>query len=116
MCALPSCQTGPMCWPAQAQVSTIIDRNKLLLSDQTVKIWLSGSGAQPLASYSGHAGSVNSVAIRPEGAAGAYSSAGMYGSQLTMLTCSGDRTAHIWRLNIDQISERRREAGTENGS
>lgn len=80
-------------------------------ADQTSKIWLAEQPAQPVATYSGHSGSVNSVAIRAEGSS-AYSA--VYGSQLTILTCSGDRTAHIWRVNLEQILEKHRERTTAN--
>ena len=73
--------------------------------DQTAKIWLAESGSQPLVNYTGHNGSVNSVAFRHEGSRTAFSECHVY-SHPTFLTCSGDRSSHIWRVNFDQISER----------
>lgn len=73
-------------------------------ADQTAKIWMVENGSQPLVNYSAHNGSVNSVAIRSEGARNTYSECHVY-SQPTFLTCSGDRSSHIWRVNFDKISE-----------
>lgn len=75
-------------------------------ADQTAKIWLADQSSQPIANYSGHSGSVNSISIHPNDFLG-YS--GAYDSNLTLLTCSGDRTAHIWRINLEQIMEKRKD-------
>nr|CAD2162688.1 unnamed protein product [Meloidogyne enterolobii] len=76
-------------------------------ADQTSKIWLAENGSQPIVNYSAHNGSVNSVAIRCD--QNTYS-----GCQPTFLTCSGDRSSHIWRVNFDQISERLHENDFQN--
>ena len=69
--------------------------------DQTAKLWFSDEGTRCFANYTGHGGSVNSISIWPE-------SIKSYGtnSQLTVLTASGDRTAHIWRVNLEEIRTR----------
>lgn len=56
--------------------------------DQTAKIWNADTG-RCLLSYTGHSGSVNSVAIYPENNA----------DELIVLTASGDRSAHLWKTN-----------------
>ncbi|KAH7716959.1 WD-repeat protein 37 [Aphelenchoides avenae] len=56
-------------------------------ADQTAKLWSADTG-QCLLSYTGHSGSVNSIAIHPE-----CSST----DQITVLTAGGDRTAHVWK-------------------
>ncbi|CAK5038113.1 unnamed protein product [Meloidogyne enterolobii] len=76
-------------------------------ADQTSKIWLTENGSQPIVNYSAHNGSVNSVAIRCD--QNSYS-----GCQPTFLTCSGDRSSHIWRVNFDQITERLHENDFQN--
>jgi WD40 repeat protein len=57
-------------------------------ADQTAKIWNADTG-RCLLSYTGHGGSVNSVAIYPENNA----------DELIVLTASGDRSAHLWKTN-----------------
>ncbi|KAL3078273.1 hypothetical protein niasHS_012160 [Heterodera schachtii] len=79
-------------------------------ADQTSKIWFADHGSHPLVSYSGHKGSINSVAIRPE-TSRVFSS--IYGKHLTLLTCGGDRSAHIWNVNLDELLERRKDKENE---
>jgi WD40 repeat protein len=74
-------------------------------ADQTSKIWIADNGSQPIVNYTGHNGSVNSVAIRHEGSRNVFSDCHIY-SHATFLTCSGDRSSHIWRVNFDHLSER----------
>uniref|UniRef100_A0A914IDB8 WD repeat-containing protein 37 n=1 Tax=Globodera rostochiensis TaxID=31243 RepID=A0A914IDB8_GLORO len=75
-------------------------------ADQTAKVWFAEQGTHPVVSYSGHKGSVNSVAIRPE--SNRVFSA-IYAKHLTLLTCGGDRAAHIWSINLEELLEQRRE-------
>ncbi|KAL3076904.1 hypothetical protein niasHT_039684 [Heterodera trifolii] len=79
-------------------------------ADQTSKIWFADHGSHPLVSYSGHKGSINSVAIRSE-ISRVFSA--IYGKHLTLLTCGGDRSAHIWNVNLDQLLERRKDKENE---
>uniref|UniRef100_A0A914CYR5 WD repeat-containing protein 37 n=1 Tax=Acrobeloides nanus TaxID=290746 RepID=A0A914CYR5_9BILA len=58
-------------------------------ADQTAKIWSADSG-QCLLNYTGHSGSVNSITFHPD-------STNYNTDQLTVLTASGDKTAHIWK-------------------
>ncbi|KAI1717102.1 WD repeat-containing protein 37 [Ditylenchus destructor] len=62
-------------------------------ADQTARIWSADDG-KCLMIYNGHNGSVNSIAIR----------ANQDGPNLTVLTTSGDRSAHIWKANIGMQS------------
>ena len=54
--------------------------------DQTARIWNADTG-RCLLSYTGHAGSVNSVAIYPE----------TNTDEILVLTASGDQSAHLWK-------------------
>jgi len=63
-------------------------------ADQTVKIWQADDGDSVLVNYSGHSGSVNSISPHPDSNS----------KLLTMLTTSGDKTAHIFKVHVDELS------------
>lgn len=60
-------------------------------SDQTAKVFNVDSG-QCLATYSGHSGSVNCVAFAPTETSP---------HETTLATASGDESAHIWKIAMD---------------
>ena len=55
-------------------------------ADKTARVWGVDSG-KLLTLYAGHTGSVNGVSFNP--------------SQDLCLSCSGDGTAHVWQVGID---------------
>lgn len=76
-------------------------------ADQTARIWVADDPSQPFITYTGHTGSVNSISFSPQKSGD---------SQLVVLTASGDRTAHIFSTNLEDLMSEKSKIDTRKGS